>query len=113
MAWALLAGRATGQDVHFFRHFHMADGLPDREVNRVVEDALGFIWVGTNDGLARFDGREWLVFRHRQSDPGSVCGNTITALVAGQEPGCVWVGTGDGHLCRWSPDRQAFEQFPL
>ncbi len=113
VVWALHAGRATGQDVHFFRHFHMADGLPDREVNRVVEDALGFIWVGTNDGLARFDGREWLVFRHQQSDPGSVCGNTITALVAGQEPGSVWVGTGDGHLCRWSPDRQAFEQVPL
>jgi signal transduction histidine kinase/ligand-binding sensor domain-containing protein len=113
VAWAFPGGQAAGQDVHFFRHFHTADGLPDREVNRIVEDSIGFIWVGTSDGLARFDGREWRVFRHQQGDPRSVCGNTITALVAGNAPGSVWVGTDDGRICTWLPDRQAFVQVPL
>lgn len=113
VAWAIHADRATGQDVHFFRHFHTADGLPDREVNGLTEDSFGFIWVGTNDGLARFDGREWLVFRHRQDDPHSVCGNTISALVADSATGSVWVGTDDGHVCQWSPDRQRFIPFRL
>lgn len=113
VAWAIHAGRATGQDVHFFRHFHTADGLPDREVNCLAEDSIGFIWVGTNDGLARFDGREWLVFHHRQDDPHSVCGNTISALVAGHMPGSVWVGSDDGRVCLWSPDHQRFIPFRL
>lgn len=113
VAWSFHVGRAAGQDVHFFRHFHTADGLPDREVNRIVEDSLGFIWVGTSDGLARFDGREWRVFRHQQGDPRSVCGNTITALVAGPTAGSVWVGTDDGHVCQWSPDHQHFMPFRL
>lgn len=113
VAWSVHAGRATGQDVHFFRHFHTADGLPDREVNCLAEDSIGFIWVGTNDGLARFDGREWLVYRNLQGDTNSVCGNTISALVADHQAGSVWVGTDDGHVCRWQPDRRRFIQLRL
>lgn len=104
----LAHGTLCAQQQRFFRHFTMADGLPDREVTAVAEDGLGFLWVGTNDGLARFDGREWQVFRHVRTDARSVCGNAITTLVPGNEPGAMWVGTGNGRVCRWAPEPRIF-----
>lgn len=104
--------RLPAQAVRSFRHFTTAMGLPDREVNRVVEDAQGFMWVATNDGLARFDGGSWDRYRQVPGDENSLCGNMVTALAAGSD-GKVWVGTDNGHVCAWEPDRARFTRAAL
>ncbi len=101
-----LAGAADEAPVAF-RHLTADQGLPSPSVYAVTQDALGFVWVGTADGLARYDGVELQSYRHRASDSSSVAGNEIQALAAGPG-GSLWVGTSAG-LSRYDPARDAFE----
>ncbi len=101
-----LAGVADEAPVSF-RHLTPDQGLPSTSVYAATQDALGFVWVGTSDGLARIDGFEPKTYRHRASDSSSVAGNEIQALAAGPD-GSLWVGTSAG-LSRYDPARDAFE----
>ncbi len=88
-----------------FRHLTPEQGLPNQQVFAVTQDALGFVWIGTADGLVRYDGVDVRVFR-RAADSTSVAGNEVLALAPGAG-GAVWVGTSDG-LSRYDPARDAF-----
>lgn len=59
----------------------VSEGLPQSYVSGIVQDRQGFIWISTRDGLARYDGRQFRVFRHRPGDTTSLSGNVITSLV--------------------------------
>ena len=79
---AFFIPRATAQQplyTHFTR-FTTDDGLPQSFVSAIVQDADGFLWVGTRDGLARYDGREFRVIRHDKDDSTSLSSNVIYAL---------------------------------
>ncbi len=69
----------------------VADGLPHSHVLAIVQDKLGFIWFGTQEGLARYDGVKLRVYR-KSEDPTSLSSNFITALAVDAE-GNVWAGT--------------------
>src|SRR5690606_24486160 len=60
----MLAQVGITQDTHHtMRHYTAVDGLPQSQVNAVVEDDNGYLWIGTEGGgLARFDGREFKIF---------------------------------------------------
>src|ERR1700691_3624613 len=58
------------------------DGLPQDAINAVVQTVDGYLWVGTEEGLARFDGYEFTVFNRNNSQLGS---NSILALAAGKD----------------------------
>ncbi|MEO0558895.1 MAG: two-component regulator propeller domain-containing protein, partial [Bacteroidota bacterium] len=88
-----------------FRHLGTEDGLSNESVLAVAQDALGFIWVGTADGLDRFDGMSVRSFRH-DPDSSSLASNVVQAL-APAPGGALWVGTAAG-LDRYDP---ATEQF--
>jgi signal transduction histidine kinase/CheY-like chemotaxis protein len=53
------------------------DGLPSSHITGLARDRAGFVWVATNDGLARYDGIDMRVWRHRPGDAGSLPGNAI------------------------------------
>ncbi len=86
----------------------IADGLPRNEVSAVFEDSRGFLWVGTSNGIARYDGRESVVFGVPEGLP-SPYANSF-AEVAGR----LWIGTNDG-LARLpldaTPQNPGFEVF--
>jgi len=96
---------ALGQPIHeeerriIFVNYSVADGLPDNQVNCLLQDEEGFIWIGTNSGLCRFDGHHFEIFT-RKSTNGHLPGNRITALVKNPEGG-FWIGTADGGPCRY------------
>lgn len=71
------------------------NGLPGGYVSSAVRDEQGFIWLGTDNGLARFDGSEVKVFRKAAGDPGSLGNNAVTNLMLDSE-GQLWVGTEAG-----------------
>jgi ligand-binding sensor domain-containing protein len=73
------------------------DGLPHRSVYALLEDALGFLWIGTADGLARFDGYEVQVYRHDPFDPEGMSNSTVMTLLEDRH-GRLWVGTENGLL---------------
>ena len=74
----------------------MAEGLPSAEVSGIVQDAYGYIWIATENGLVRHDGHRLNVLRHDPDDPRSVPGNNIQAIYAARN-GSLWTSvSGQG-----------------
>ncbi|MCX7681202.1 MAG: hypothetical protein N2508_04435, partial [Anaerolineae bacterium] len=93
-----------------FFHLTTANGLSHNIVRAMVQDSRGFLWFGTQDGLNRYDGYTFTVFRHMRSDPRSLVHNTVQTLaVDGQ--GNLWVGTVGG-LDRYDQDTGRFVHYP-
>src|SRR5215471_12969589 len=69
-----------------------ADGLPQDTIRAITQTADGYLWLGTDEGLARFDGYDFVIFT---KDDGALPSNSITALWAGQS-GALWIGTPNG-----------------
>ncbi|HXK43323.1 MAG TPA: two-component regulator propeller domain-containing protein, partial [Anaerolineae bacterium] len=78
-----------------FFHLTTADGLSHNIVYTILQDRQGFLWFGTQDGLNRYDGYTFTVFRHRRSDPASLVNNTVNVLYE-DRAGTLWVGTVGG-----------------
>ncbi len=98
------------QDVVPFDHYTQYQGLSSNSVQRLLQDRRGFVWVGTNDGLNRFDGYRFKVFRHDEADLGSISDNWIHSLCEDSR-GNLWVGTSAG-LDRYNRRTGTFEHFP-
>jgi diguanylate cyclase (GGDEF)-like protein len=79
-------------------------------VRAIVQDRLGFMWFGTQEGLNRFDGRSMVVYRHDANDPHSVPSNRIAALFVDSR-GTLWVGTRGGGIARYDPALERFDAF--
>lgn len=94
-----------------FRHLTVRDGLSLNTVVKMVQDPHGFIWVATNDGLNRYDGYEFVVYKRQHNNEGSLRSNYISALHI-DKTGILWVGTRAG-LHRYNEKTDDFSHFPL
>lgn len=83
-----------------------ADGLPSNAVHQGVQDRQGYLWFATDDGLARFDGRQFRVWRREQG----LADNPVLSLAVDSEDQ-LWMGTGYGTLMRMSADRSRIDRF--
>lgn len=91
-----LALHARGQDPPDANiQFERLEGLSHNTVFDVLQDQQGFLWIGTADGLNRYDGYEFVVHRHLPADSTSLVDNTVQAL-AEDPSGDLWVGTASG-----------------
>ena len=79
------------------------DGLPQASVTAVIQTRDGYLWLGTQEGVARFDGRQFHVFGRFNTDPAK---NTVTALHEDRD-GVLWVGTRGGGVSTYSNRRFA------
>ncbi|MEA5257381.1 two-component regulator propeller domain-containing protein [Arcicella aquatica] len=70
-------------------------GLSQSTVGQIFQDKKGFIWFATKDGLNKYDGYQFTVYRHISNDPNSISSSTISCITEDQE-GNLWVGTFDG-----------------
>ncbi|GAA0708157.1 hypothetical protein GCM10009105_07490 [Dokdonella soli] len=102
-----MAGEVPGIEQIRFRTYSMAQGLPQATTRAIAQDSTGFLWIGTQDGLARFDGYGFNVYRHDRNDAGSLSDNHISGLVADTD-GVLWVGTQSGGVDRYEPDLDRF-----
>lgn len=96
----------SGRDLYFQR-IGVAAGITPDVITTVYRDRLGLLWVGTREGLYRFDGRSTLRFVNNAEDPGSICDNSIRTVFEDRD-GRLWVGSNTGGLCRLDPGRSTF-----
>ncbi|MCC9166925.1 hybrid sensor histidine kinase/response regulator [Pontibacter harenae] len=85
------------------------DGLSQSTVPCIIKDRYGYMWFGTHDGLNRYDGYKFKVFRHRASDSTSLSANNIKALYEDKQ-GRIWIGTLDGGLNMYDHSKETFIQ---
>lgn len=95
-----------------FTHLTMEDGLSISVVNCTLQDHLGFIWIGTEEGLDRYDGYTVKSYRMSIEDPDSLTDNHVTAL-AEDGKNILWVGTKNGGLNYFDRGAGVFRHVPL
>jgi len=79
----------------FFSNLNVNDGLSDNWIKCIYQDRKGFVWVGTNSGLNRFDGYEFEIFRSDASDSTTISDNAINTITEDRN-GDLWIGTRSG-----------------
>jgi signal transduction histidine kinase/ligand-binding sensor domain-containing protein len=89
-----------------FQRFSLAQGLSQASALALVQDRQGFLWIGTQDGLNRFDGYTFTVFKHNERDSTSLADNYVQALHETRS-GTLWVGTERG-LQRFDRAKERF-----
>ncbi|MBL7898397.1 MAG: hypothetical protein JNJ99_07665 [Crocinitomicaceae bacterium] len=92
----ILNGYAPAQQKNIrFDRFSIENGLSQSSVTGIVQDDLGFIWIATQDGLNRFNGYDFLIFKSDQTDSTSLPNNYLSFLTK-DEFGFIWFGTNRG-----------------
>lgn len=92
-----------------FEQLSVQDGLPQESVLAIAQDRQGFIWFGTQGGLARYDGYRTVIYQHALNDPHSLSQNWVRVLHV-DPAGRLWVGTDNG-LDLFDPLTQRFRHF--
>lgn len=95
-----------------FRYLGVQDGLPNPLIHAIDQDREGYLWVGTKDGLARFDGGQFKIYRHTPGDDRSLPANSVTVLHVDAR-NRIWVGVEGFGLYRMDEDHNGFTAVPL
>ena len=107
----LLSTFAFPQTVRFNR-LSNEDGLSSNNVYDIIQDQLGFLWFATDDGLNRFNGYDFKIFRNDPSNKNSISGNSIWALREDSK-GKIWIGTKNGWLDCYDPVTERFNNLKI
>jgi len=103
VGWARMANTV-------FEHLGQHDGLPHAIATGVTEDAQGYLWASTQDGLARWDGYRFKVYPARPDDPHGLPVSYVRT-VASDAKGRIWVGMDGGGLARFEAGTNNFTRF--
>jgi PAS domain S-box-containing protein len=105
-ATSLALAQSPADTAYQFRRLSPHDGLPAASVHAVLQDGRGFLWLGTYDGLVRYDGSEFRVSRHDPQDGFSLADNRVRSLCEDAD-GRLWIAT-EGGLDLWDRNLERF-----
>jgi signal transduction histidine kinase/DNA-binding response OmpR family regulator/ligand-binding sensor domain-containing protein len=89
-------------------HFQREQGFPPRYVSaHAFRDSFGFVWIGTDNGLERFDGYVYKEYRNVANDPHSLSSHRIQSLLLDSKQR-LWVGTMETGLCLYDRSHDSF-----
>ena len=100
----------SSQPTFEFQHFNTQDGLSQSSIVCILQDSQGFMWFGTYDGLNRYDGFGFKVYKAVIGDSTHLQNNNIYALHEDHH-GVLWVGTMGGGISRYDRERDNFQTF--
>ncbi|MCF8363997.1 MAG: hybrid sensor histidine kinase/response regulator, partial [Prolixibacteraceae bacterium] len=104
-----LVGTGAAQTPRF-DHFDISIGLSQNNINGLVIDDKGNIWAGTLDGLNKYNGYEFEVFKPLSQEKGGISGNHLISMGKGLN-GDIWITTRDGVLNQYQASLQKFRNF--
>lgn len=104
------AGPPAAEPPAVFRQLSLEAGLSQAVIRAVALDAQGLLWMGTEDGLNRYDGYGFTVFRNDPLDPHSLSDNGVLAIAPGRG-NVLWLGTTDRGLAQLDLQTQQFRRF--
>ena len=93
-----------------FEHLTIQDGLSQNAGLAIFQDSRGFLWIGTQDGLNRYDGYSFTVYKHEAEDPASISYNGVLSITEDKD-GFLWIGTWGGGLNRFDPATETFTTY--
>jgi len=85
-----------------FEQLTIKDGLSQSSINCIYQDRKGFLWIGTQDGLNRYDAYNFKIYRHDPRDSTSLAGNFINAVCEDSQ-GRLWIGTDGAGIAVYDP----------
>ena len=92
-----------------FKNITIEDGLSQSTVETIYQDSKGYIWIGTNDGLDRYNGYEFKYYKHDKDDKNSIPNNYSVDIIEDKN-GHIWVSTING-LSRIDPDTDEIKNY--
>ena len=78
-----------------FEHIGTAEGISQININCIIQDSHGFMWVGTRNGLNRYDGYKFIIYRYDSMNDNTVSNNMITDIIEAKD-GNIWIATQSG-----------------
>ena len=100
---------AQSQDKRF-HHVTINEGLSQSTVQAIFQDSDGYMWFGTQDGLNKYDGYNFTVYKHDPGDPASISDNNINVIFEDYE-GVLWVGTSTRGISRYDREKDRFTNY--
>lgn len=97
-------------DSYNISEYNTSEGLSQSVVHTVIQDSRGFIWCGTQDGLNRFDGEHFKIYRYNPLDSNSISHGYIWIIVEDSDSN-LWIGTYGGGLDYYKYNTDSFENY--
>ena len=93
-----------------FEHITRENGLSEGSDYCILQDRKGFLWIGTADGLNRYDGYEFKIFRNIPGDSNSISNSQVLSILE-DRAGTLWIGTDGGGLNKFNRDKENFTRY--
>ena len=93
-----------------FEHITPEHGLSNSQILCILQDRQGFMWFGTLDGLNKYDGYSFTVYKHDPANPKSLSDNSISSLCEDRS-GVLWIGTTGGGLNKFDRETNTFTSY--
>ncbi len=93
-----------------FDFFSQENGLSNNQIHCILQDKKGWMWFGTSQGVCRFDGYKFTVFKNIPEDSTSLKGNLVRTIFEDRK-GQLWVGTENGGLNKYNREKENFYHY--
>ena len=107
--YSIIIHSLTFAQTYHFEHISVEQGLSQSTVECILQDRQGFLWFGTDDGLDKYDGYKFIVYRHEPHNANSLSNNQVFSILE-DDSGLLWIGT-DGGLNSFDRSTKTFERF--
>lgn len=112
LGWlSVLTVQAQDRPSIHFTHIGLTEGLSQSTVLDITQDRMGNMWIATQNGLNKFNGYDFTVYRHDETDSTSIANDYIYTIETDSRQR-IWIGTEEG-LSYYDPYKDCFRNFPL
>lgn len=110
LLWAACFNFARGGEEIQFERISFEQGLFQSKITTILQDRKGCLWIGTSDGLNKFDGYRFTTYRYDPLDSTSISGNYIISVFE-DRPGYFWITASGGGINRFDPATEKFKHY--